>query len=299
VRSGVRSRRDPRQQEPERPHQGAGAVQGRLDARPVATDIAARGLDIEALPHVVNFDLPHVSEDYIHRIGRTGRAGTEGEAVSLVSHEDRAAARGDRAADEPQGRQRIMRDSSRAAPRSCATTAEVAPAAVAAAPSPAAAGTRRRTAAGRGGDQPQRRGNGGRAAGPKPTIKQGRAWRPTAASNGQQRGPQHFSEDRSRVTTAASAIPGALNSQRARQNSRGAPPRMKEEGESAASISSRNRNDARRRRADAPMAGMRGGTTGAARRGQEFRSARPRSSTVAGAQLAPASNGTRAASEPQ
>ena len=55
----------------------------------VATDIAARGLDIEALPHVVNFDLPHVSEDYIHRIGRTGRAGTEGEAVSLVSHEDR------------------------------------------------------------------------------------------------------------------------------------------------------------------------------------------------------------------
>jgi len=55
----------------------------------VATDIAARGLDIEALPHVVNFDLPHVAEDYIHRIGRTGRAGSEGEAVSLVSHEDR------------------------------------------------------------------------------------------------------------------------------------------------------------------------------------------------------------------
>ena len=55
----------------------------------VATDIAARGLDIEALPHVVNFDMPHVAEDYVHRIGRTGRAGTEGEAVSLVSHEDR------------------------------------------------------------------------------------------------------------------------------------------------------------------------------------------------------------------
>jgi ATP-dependent RNA helicase RhlE len=55
----------------------------------VATDIAARGLDIEALPHVVNFDLPHVAEDYVHRIGRTGRAGVEGEAVSLVSHEDR------------------------------------------------------------------------------------------------------------------------------------------------------------------------------------------------------------------
>ena len=50
----------------------------------VATDVAARGLDIDALPQVVNFDLPTVAEDYIHRIGRTGRAGAEGEAVSLV-----------------------------------------------------------------------------------------------------------------------------------------------------------------------------------------------------------------------
>ena len=56
----------------------------------VATDIAARGLDIEALPHVVNYDLPHVAEDYVHRIGRTGRAGVEGEAVSLVSAEERS-----------------------------------------------------------------------------------------------------------------------------------------------------------------------------------------------------------------
>jgi len=55
----------------------------------VATDIAARGLDIDALPHVVNFDLPHVAEDYVHRIGRTGRAGASGEAVSLVGAEDR------------------------------------------------------------------------------------------------------------------------------------------------------------------------------------------------------------------
>jgi ATP-dependent RNA helicase RhlE len=55
----------------------------------VATDIAARGLDIEALPHVVNYDLPHVAEDYVHRIGRTGRAGAEGEAVSLVTHDER------------------------------------------------------------------------------------------------------------------------------------------------------------------------------------------------------------------
>ena len=50
----------------------------------VATDIAARGLDIDMLPHVVNYELPQVPEDYIHRIGRTGRAGTEGEALSLV-----------------------------------------------------------------------------------------------------------------------------------------------------------------------------------------------------------------------
>ncbi|HEY9201563.1 MAG TPA: DEAD/DEAH box helicase [Gammaproteobacteria bacterium] len=50
----------------------------------VATDIAARGLDIDQLPHVVNYDLPNVAEDYVHRIGRTGRAGNEGSAISLV-----------------------------------------------------------------------------------------------------------------------------------------------------------------------------------------------------------------------
>jgi ATP-dependent RNA helicase RhlE len=50
----------------------------------VATDIAARGIDIDQLPHVVNYDLPNVPEDYVHRIGRTGRAGATGEAVSLV-----------------------------------------------------------------------------------------------------------------------------------------------------------------------------------------------------------------------
>jgi len=50
----------------------------------VATDIAARGIDIEELPHVVNYDLPNVPHDYVHRIGRTGRAGATGEAISLV-----------------------------------------------------------------------------------------------------------------------------------------------------------------------------------------------------------------------
>lgn len=56
----------------------------------VATDIAARGLDIDQLPHVVNFELPNIPEDYVHRIGRTGRAGNEGEAVSLVCPEEMA-----------------------------------------------------------------------------------------------------------------------------------------------------------------------------------------------------------------
>ena len=54
----------------------------------VATDIAARGLDIEQLPHVVNFELPNVAADYVHRIGRTGRAGASGEAISLVCAEE-------------------------------------------------------------------------------------------------------------------------------------------------------------------------------------------------------------------
>jgi ATP-dependent RNA helicase RhlE len=55
----------------------------------VATDIASRGLDIEQLPQVVNFDLPNIAEDYVHRIGRTGRAGATGQAVSLVSIDEK------------------------------------------------------------------------------------------------------------------------------------------------------------------------------------------------------------------
>jgi len=71
----------------------------------VATDIAARGLDIEQLPLVVNYELPHVPEDYVHRIGRTGRAGCPGEAVSLVCHEEL----GDLAAIERLLRKRLER----------------------------------------------------------------------------------------------------------------------------------------------------------------------------------------------
>ena len=60
----------------------------------MATDIAARGLDIDKLPQVVNFELPNVAEDYVHRIGRTGRAGSAGHAISLVSADEGKLLRG-------------------------------------------------------------------------------------------------------------------------------------------------------------------------------------------------------------
>jgi ATP-dependent RNA helicase RhlE len=56
----------------------------------VATDIAARGIDVTEIQHVINFDLPQNAEDYVHRIGRTGRAGATGTAVSFLTPEDRA-----------------------------------------------------------------------------------------------------------------------------------------------------------------------------------------------------------------
>ncbi|MEP5339958.1 MAG: DEAD/DEAH box helicase [Algibacter sp.] len=65
----------------------SGFKNGRVNVL-VATDIAARGLDIPLLPHVINFELPNISEDYVHRIGRTGRAGAKGEALSLVSADE-------------------------------------------------------------------------------------------------------------------------------------------------------------------------------------------------------------------
>jgi ATP-dependent RNA helicase RhlE len=62
---------------------------GKLTAL-VATEVASRGLDIRELPQVVNYDMPHVPEDYVHRIGRTARAGNDGHAVSLVSDDERS-----------------------------------------------------------------------------------------------------------------------------------------------------------------------------------------------------------------
>ena len=71
----------------------------------VASDVAARGLDIQGLSHVFNFDVPHHAEDYVHRIGRTGRAGRQGRAFTLAAPEDGKFGRGDREADR-QGRSR-------------------------------------------------------------------------------------------------------------------------------------------------------------------------------------------------
>ena len=65
------------------------ATRHRIDTL-IATDIAARGIDVDCISHVVNFDLPHVPEDYVHRIGRTARAGQQGDAISLVAPEERS-----------------------------------------------------------------------------------------------------------------------------------------------------------------------------------------------------------------
>jgi ATP-dependent RNA helicase RhlE len=56
----------------------------------VATDIAARGIDVRGVSHVINFDLPNVAESYVHRIGRTARAGAEGKAISFCNREERS-----------------------------------------------------------------------------------------------------------------------------------------------------------------------------------------------------------------
>ena len=73
--------------QPQRTKALAGFKQNKIQVL-VATDIAARGIDIEQLSHVINFDLPNVPEDYVHRIGRTGRAGASGIAISLVSADE-------------------------------------------------------------------------------------------------------------------------------------------------------------------------------------------------------------------
>ena len=88
-RRGHRRRRHSRQQEPGPARARAGGVQGGEARALVATDIAARGIDIDKVTHVVNFELPEVAEAYVHRIGRTARAGAEGVAISLCDGAER------------------------------------------------------------------------------------------------------------------------------------------------------------------------------------------------------------------
>ena len=89
----------------------------------VATDVAARGLDIDDLPLVVNYELPHVPEDYIHRIGRTGRAGATGEAISLVAPEEEKLSRRDREAAEEEDRRSSTPEGFDATAAACAAPA--------------------------------------------------------------------------------------------------------------------------------------------------------------------------------
>ena len=169
----------------------------------VATDIAARGIDIDQLPHVVNFDLPNVSEDYVHRIGRTGRAGAEGEAISLVCIDEHGLLRDIErlikrelprtilpgfepdptiaAEPIPNGRQsrNAPRGAPRGAPRNPANSAPRQ------AKAPAAQGQPRRegVSGNRGsGGQPARADAGGTAARGKPAQGNGQA-RPTSSSS--------------------------------------------------------------------------------------------------------------------
>ncbi len=126
----------------------------------VATDIAARGIDIDGVSHVVNFELPEVPEAYVHRIGRTARAGSEGEAISLCDHEERDLLR----AIEKLTRQAISTTDLRLAPGTRETGTREA-----AAPAPNKAGTRpARPNGGRPAKKPASRHEGERRRAPAP-----------------------------------------------------------------------------------------------------------------------------------
>ena len=83
-------RGDPRQQVAEPARARAGGLPHRRIRTLVATDIAARGIDVDGISHVINFDLPNIPESYVHRIGRTARAGADGIAISLCAGEEMA-----------------------------------------------------------------------------------------------------------------------------------------------------------------------------------------------------------------
>jgi ATP-dependent RNA helicase RhlE len=239
----------------------------------VATDIAARGLDIEALPHVVNFDLPHVAEDYIHRIGRTGRAGSEGEAVSLVSHEDRPLM----AAIERLMNRKVEQ---RAIPGFEHGTASSSPSEEFRRPQQQQ--RHRRPQQGRGNGQsqgrgrpPQERGNGGQPQGQRSGQPQRAGGQPRGQQRPQPRGPQP------RHNGSPPQSQDTLNSHRDEQI-REARARMKEEGESVPPPQQPARNEGGRRfqgpRPDGRNAGGRGAGRNSGPRGPQQHRSQARSS---------------------
>ncbi len=127
--------------------------EGRITAL-VATEVAARGLDIKELPYVVNYELPNVPEDYVHRIGRTARAGGSGRAVSLV------------APDEAPLLRDIEQMLKRTLPVLAAPAFEIPPASAQAAPVSAPSAVHRQPHRTHGSGQGWRRGGGGRGAAP-------------------------------------------------------------------------------------------------------------------------------------
>jgi ATP-dependent RNA helicase RhlE len=233
----------------------------------VATDIAARGLDIEALPHVVNFDLPHVAEDYIHRIGRTGRAGSEGEAVSLVSHEDRPLMAAIERMMNRKVEQRIIAGFE---PGSAPLVRDEE------FRRPQQQQRHRRPQQGRASGQPQGRGNGGQ---PQPrggqppgrgngSQPQGERSGQPQRGNGQSRGPQRIQQrgPQPRHNGSLPQSQDAMNSQRDEQI-REARARMKEEGESVPAIQPQpGRNEGHRPQGARPE-GRNGGRNDGGRRG--------------------------------
>src|SRR5258706_5604812 len=247
----------------------------------VATDIAARGLDIEALPHVVNFDLPHVSEDYIHRIVRTGRAGSEGEAVSLVSHEDRPLLAAIERLMNRKVEQRIVAGSEPGSAQLVRDDAEQR--------RPQSQQRNRRPQQGRGAGQPQGRGNSG---GGQAGNQQGRGNQPPQGRHGgqpqqrangqgqgqsrgqgqprrQQRGPQKFQQRGPQPRHDGNVPPShdTLESHRDQQI-REARARMLEEGESVPPVQQQpGRNDGRRPQGARPDGRNGGGRNDRGRRG--------------------------------
>jgi ATP-dependent RNA helicase RhlE len=174
----------------------------------VATDIAARGIDIDQLPHVVNFELPNVPEDYVHRIGRTGRAGAQGEAISLVC------------VDEEIFLRDIEKLIKRSIPREVVPGFEPDPNAR---PEPIVlgrmtigVGAGKRGGGGGGNRPPQRDGRDGRGGRPQPAAQPQRAQQPAQRAAQPQRAPQS--------TSAAAPRPQQQPAQQPRREGQAARP---------------------------------------------------------------------------